>query len=251
LRVDERLVAPEQRFEAIDGQIVYAAPSNEPHGTAMFDLAALLSAHLLPGYRGAVDMLVRANRFSDFAPDACIFPAERDPETGGRQLEELVFEIIDSQPLSEVSRKARLLTERGIRQIFCLDLPQKRAHRWSAKDDAWVALRSDESITDPTCLVRGIPVRALLNAASVDEATAAALLEKGTETLRRALDVRTSAGRAEGKAEGREALRDAVADLCDAYGIELTEPRRATLEGLDLDGLTALRLQLKRAKVWP
>ncbi len=45
-------------------------------------------------------MLMRANRFSDFAPDASVFPEARDTETGGRRLEELVFEIIAANPCS-------------------------------------------------------------------------------------------------------------------------------------------------------
>lgn len=59
-------------------------------------------------------------------------------------------------------------------------------------------------------------------------------------------------GRREGKADGRrEGLREAVKDLCEVYGIEVTEAQEAHLEGLDLAGLEALRQALKADKRWP
>lgn len=59
-------------------------------------------------------------------------------------------------------------------------------------------------------------------------------------------------GLREGKADGRrEGLREAVKDLCEAYGIEVTEAQEAHLEGLDLAGLEALRQTLKADKRWP
>ena len=253
LPVDERLVMPEQRYEVIEGQVVYAAPSDQPHGTKVLDLATLLRSHLKPGYLGAVDMLMRSNRFSDFAPDASIFPEAKDPKAGGRKLEELVFEIIDSQPLSDVTRKARLMVGRGGRKVFCLDLPKKRVLRWSARKDDWVEL--GEAIADSKCLVKSIPVKALLNAAEVDEATAAALLAKGTMTLRLALDQSKAEGKAEGlregEAKGEKAMQEAISDLCESYGIELTRGRRVKLEALGLEELSTLRLHLKQRKAWP
>lgn len=58
--------------------------------------------------------------------------------------------------------------------------------------------------------------------------------------------------RAEGRAEGRaEELRTSIADLCDAYGITLTEAQTAELSSLDLAALTALRTSLKKQRAWP
>ncbi len=249
LPVDERLVMPEQRYEVIEGQVVHATPSDQPHGTAVMDLARLLGAHIKPGYLGAVDMLMRSNRFSDFAPDASIFPKAKDPETGGRKLEELVFEIIDSQPLSDVTRKARLMMGRGVRKVFCVDLPKKRVLRWSVRKHDWAEL--GEGIVDSKCLVKSIPVKALLNAAEVDEATAAALLAKGTMTLTLALEEREAKGKADGLREGENVAREIIADLCELLGIELTKERRATLNTLDLAEISRLRLRIKQRKAWP
>ena len=64
------------------------------------------------------------------------------------------------------------------------------------------------------------------------------------------------AGKAEGKAEGlvvgkAEGLRVAVADLCELLGIAPTTARRRQLAALDLEGLEALRAQLKQQRAWP
>src|SRR5690349_4226453 len=114
--VDARLVMPETRYEAIDGKITYVPPSDEPHGTYHSRMAALLEAHVIASYKVAVDMLTRTSEKNDMAPDASVFPAARDPETGGRKLEELAFEVVSTEALSHAAKKARALTERGVRR---------------------------------------------------------------------------------------------------------------------------------------
>jgi len=95
--VDERLVMPEARYEAIDGKITYVCRSDEPHGTYHSRLAALLEAYVVSTHKVAVDMLTRASAKNDLAPDASVFPAARDPRTGGRRIEELVFEVVSTE----------------------------------------------------------------------------------------------------------------------------------------------------------
>jgi len=105
--VDERLAPPETRVEYLRGRELFAAPAREPRGTLHFRLTYVLRAHAAKGYRGAVDMLMRTDEASDFAPDASIFPADPDPRTGGRMLEELAFEVIDQQYILAVSPRER------------------------------------------------------------------------------------------------------------------------------------------------
>ena len=59
-------------------------------------------------------------------------------------------------------------------------------------------------------------------------------------------------GRAEGEARGRaEGLREAIRDLCEAYGIAVTEEREIQLASLELEALLALRHTLKATRGWP
>ncbi len=59
-------------------------------------------------------------------------------------------------------------------------------------------------------------------------------------------------GEARGEAKGEaKGLRGAVLDLCEAYGVQVSEAQRAQLASLDLAGLSALRAHLKAHKTWP
>jgi hypothetical protein len=58
-------------------------------------------------------------------------------------------------------------------------------------------------------------------------------------------------GRDDGRAEALEALREAIADLCEAYGVELSEAQRTDLASRDLAALEALRLAIKQRRAWP
>lgn len=110
--VDERIVAPESRAEIIDGKLCFAPPAEEKHAVPHADLAYVLRAHVKPGFNVAVDMLTRSGLENDFAPDASVYEAERDAETGGRQLEQLAFEIVSEQALATQTTKATLKRDR-------------------------------------------------------------------------------------------------------------------------------------------
>lgn len=221
--VDERLIAPESRYEAVDGNVIYAAPADEPHGTAHLDLAAVLRAHVTAGYRGAVDMLTRTREVSDHAPDASIFPQERDAATGGRKLEELAFEIVSKQSMSIPTAKARDLVERGVRRVFCIDVGKRRVLEWSREANDWQELPPGATITDP-CLVRPLPVSVLLDATAVDDELAEALLAKKNARLQAALS--TAASTAASLASAA-ALAESVLRVLDARSVALSQPDRA------------------------
>ncbi|HEU4403862.1 MAG TPA: HEPN domain-containing protein [Polyangiaceae bacterium] len=63
-------------------------------------------------------------------------------------------------------------------------------------------------------------------------------------------------GLREGEARGREAgraegLRAAVLDLCEAFGVEVTDEQRAQLGAMGVGELEALRQALKQTRRWP
>jgi Uma2 family endonuclease len=199
--VDARLVMPETRFEIIDGEVEYVAPSDEPHGTRHSKISALLEAYAAKGYDVASDMLTRTSLKGDMAPDASVFPAARDPRTGGRQIEALAFEVLSTERLGHAARKARALTERGVRQVFAIDVKRKSALVWSQATNAWKILPLGDAIED-RALALPLPLRALVDAASCDDAVAQALLAKKNPVLAAALAGARQEGRLEGQLEG-------------------------------------------------
>jgi hypothetical protein len=198
--VDDRLAPPETRIEYLHGIELCAEPADEPHATRHSKLVFVLEAHVRRDYTGAVDMLTRTGRRSDFAPDASVFPSVPDPVTGGRQLEELAFEVTSEQALRVPTTKARELVRRGVRRVFCILVAQRRVLEWSRETDGWATVPEGGVIED-RCLVRPLPVRALLDSAVADDAVAAALLGKHVPCLERALEERQGQGEARGRAE--------------------------------------------------
>ncbi len=240
--VDERLVAPETRYEVEDGRLVYVPPADEPHGASHGKLAALVDAHRADGYAIAVDMLTRTSRSDDIAPDVSVYPAARHPQTGRRQLEELAFEIASTESLAHAAGRAAKLVSRGVRRVFALDVTRMRALEWSNEADRWSILDPDARIEDPALAVP-IPVDALLDVARADDAIARALRAKHHPEFA----AERAAGRAEGKAEGEaegkaEGKADGLAKgLLAALALRGLEPsadeRRRIQEERDLGRL--------------
>jgi hypothetical protein len=215
--IDDRLAPPETRLEYLDGIEVFAAPAGPPHATQHFDLTYVLGAHVARGYRGAVDMLTRTSETSDFAPDASVFPAEPDPKTGERQLEEIAFEVTAEQALAVPTDKARKLIQRGVRRVFCILVKQHRLMEWSRETDGWRPLPKGTVIEDPV-LSRPLSIDAILDAAAADDAVARALLEKGVPVLQAALAEREKSGRDAGEVAAK---RDAILAVLKARSLPI------------------------------
>ena len=199
---------PETRFEIIDGKVEHVPPADEAHGTRHSKISALLEAHVADGYEVASDMLTRTSVKGDMAPDASVFPVARDPKTGGRKLEEMAFEVCNTERLGHAAKKARALSARGVRRIFAVDVERRRALAWSTATDTWEILSNAGTIEDRT-LAAPLPLRALVEAAKADDAMAAALLAKKNPVLEQALRASQAQGVLVGKTESLLAILSA------------------------------------------
>jgi Uma2 family endonuclease len=222
---DLRLVAPESRYEIHDGKIEYVPPFDEPHGTRHSKLSALLEAHVADAWDVASDMLTRTSEIDDIVPDASVFPREREPESGGRKLEELAFQVVSTEQLGKAAAKAKKLADRGVRRVFAVDVSRQRAFEWSAALESWELLVPSGTIEDET-LGAPLTVEALVRAAKADDAIAHALLRKKNPVLESALLAERDRGKVEGKAEGKA---EAVVAILEARGIALAEADRARI----------------------
>ena len=242
-RIDERLAPPETRVEFLHGMELFAAPADPPHATKHSQVDRVIGSHVAEGYIPAVDMLTRTAGASDFAPDVSVFPAEPDPETKGRRLEELAFEVASEQALSVPTEKARELIRRGVRRVFCVLVKQRRVLEWSRETDGWATL-PESAVIDDRCLVRPLPVAALLDAALADDAVVQALLVKRPPSLVRALEAQLAEGHKEGHREGHkeghreghkegelEARRQDLLLVLSERGILVPEDVRAAIAG--------------------
>lgn len=173
--IDDNLLGEGCGHEIVDGEVHALTPASEAHRTGHFRLSALLRMVLRPAYKGAVDLLSRPKTSSNHAPDVSILPRARDEETGGRRVEEIVFDVVDDEPRAHVTGKTRALVARGVRRAFLVDVNDGAVHEWSRDDDGWRRLADDAVLTDP-CFVVPVLVRAFFDDRLAEDTTAHALL---------------------------------------------------------------------------
>jgi hypothetical protein len=174
-------------------------------------------------YSLASDMLTRTSERNDFAPDVSVFPSAPDPRTGGRQLEQLAFEVVSTQSLADAGEKAAQLVARGVRRVFAIDVERGRALEWSRSRGKWSVLDPAREIADPALDVP-LPIEALVTTARADDTVARALYLKGNPFLVEKL----AEGRAEGKAEGKA---ESLLVVLEARGFVLDDGTRVRLLG--------------------
>ena len=229
--LNDHLDPPEvTRYERLDHEKIEASPANPEHGDPHFRLDQLLAAHLADGYVGSVDLKTRVAEGTDFASDTCVRKDGEDPRTGERYLEELVFEIVSKRSLEDTDRRARAFAERGVRRQIAIFVKQGEIREWSVRNNGWKRLDPRRSLHDP-CLAHPLPIKALLDSAEAELATARALEAKGNPVI---VDMKER-GRAEGEARGRA---DALLTVLSARGFEVTEAvREQILATTDRDSL--------------
>lgn len=241
--VDERLVEPETREEMVRGRLIHAVPANPEHGDEHTVLDYLAQGYLAPGHTASTDLLTRVGTKSDFATDTCIRRSGIDPRTGSRYLEEVAFEVINTQTLAHTIERAQELTSKGVRRIFAIFVKQREVAEWSPAQARFVPLDLDGTIEDRT-LVRPLPVGALFDTAVADDSIVDALMAKANPRLAEHI----AESRAEGLAEGRV---EAVQAVCALLGITLGPSEHALLDQLDAGGLRALLTHLETHRRWP
>ncbi len=233
--VDEHVVKPESREELLRGKRLYAAPSLPEHGDPHFRLDVALGTHSKPGYVGSTDLLSRVADDGDFATDTCIRREGIDPATGHRYLEEMAFEVVNTQRLSEVTAKAEELSARGVRRVFAVFVRKRVVSEW--RDGDWEPL-SDDARIDDECLAAPLPVEALLRSSALGAAAVRGLLARGEPELKRLLAEHEAEGRARGEAEGRviaalTARRSSLRLLFEARRIAIDPADEARIDACD------------------
>lgn len=229
--LDEHLVVPEiTRDEIIKGRRVVAHPAQRPHGRQHSQLDFLVRGLVAPGHETSSDLLTRMGYDSDFASDACIYKV--DPVTDARSLEELAFEVVSTQSARNVTEKAEVMHERGVRRIFAIFIRKpRRVCEWSPESRSWQVLDSDARIEDP-CLVMPLAVSALLDAASADDAVAEALLVKQNPVILREVAAGEARGEVRGEVRGEAKGRaGAILQVLEARGIATSPAQRQEILG--------------------
>lgn len=231
--IDDRLVAPGSGYEIFDGVIAFVPPALPPHAERHSKVAWLVEGHAAAEFKVACDMLTRTSEIDDIAPDVSVFPIAVNPETGGRQLEQLVFEVVGADTMKRTGRRAAKLSKRGVRRIVAIDVDKEIAYEWSAERRGWLELEPEAEIIDPS-LGAPLPVRAMLGDAKVDDDVARALLYKRNQVLvanrTEAFTEGRSQGLEEGLGSGRiQGFAHALLGIFLACGIPISDEQRSRI----------------------
>ncbi|MFO0602503.1 MAG: Uma2 family endonuclease [Polyangiales bacterium] len=235
--LDERLAQPETHTQVVDGVTVRTMGANPPHAIQHAAATHVFAGCLAPGYLAAVDMLTRIDRDNDRAADVSVFPAAPDEKTGRRQLEEITFEVCDSQRATDVSEKARRFVARGVRRVFYVRVDEGAVYEWRRASDAWERLADGDAIED-RCFVVPIPVQALLQRVKADDTVARALLARGNAVVTAAVDAARAAGVSDGRKAGRDegalvAARALLLRTMELRRLAVTDAQRARVAACD------------------
>lgn len=241
--VDDRLVQPETPEELVRGRRLHAVPANPEHGDPHSRFDRVVGSHTTKGFIASADLLTRASSRSDFATDVCVRREGLDPRTNHRYLEELAFEVVNTQSRRDMTTRAKDLTRCGVRRVFAFFVKSGEVCEWSPPQRRWLPLDVDGTISDPA-LVRPIPVRALLDAAEADDAVVRAMDAKDNPEI---IKIRTQS-HAEGRAERRF---EAIESVCEVLDIPLGPHQRTELQALGDAALATLLARIKSTRRWP
>ncbi len=257
LAPDDRLATPEAGEEYIDGVRIEVMAGGPEHADPQCQLSSVVRACVAPGYIASTELLTRTDIGSDFATDVCVRQVGTDPETGGHYLEELAFEIANTQTLRDLEEvRAPKLVACGVRRIFAVLVKKGEVLEWlPAGAGGWKKWTSGQEIHDPVFL-QPLTVEAILDAAAADQLVAKALLAKREPYLMEVLEKREEEARSRGEARGRleglaegeaKGLAEAILRVFKSHSITLdAENRQALLACRDT---TLLRRWLDKALV--
>jgi len=130
-----------------------------------------------------------------------VYPDADDPVTGGRQLEQLAFEVVSTESLGHAATKAAKLTARGVRRVFAIDIERSRALEWSPELGTWWRLDAAGQIED-AALELALPIEAMLHAARADDEIARALVARHNPVIEAVRAEDRVTAKAEGVQEG-------------------------------------------------
>jgi hypothetical protein len=250
-RLDEHLVLDGTREEVLRGERLIAAPALPPHADPHARLDYLITAAAAAGYVTSSDLLTRAGPGSEFATDTSVRREGIDPATDTRYLEELAFEVVSTQSLREITKRAEDLSNRGVRRLIAVFVKKGEVAEWSASTNAWIPLPLDSKLADPV-LARPVLIRALFDAGVADNEVIDSLAAKGNPRLAQRESAKHQEGLEVGRREGRrEGLQHAIEALCDVLDIAVGSAEMTQLQALDAAGLESLLGAIKADRRWP
>ena len=157
------------------------------------------------------------------------------------QVEEIAFEVLDTERLAHATDKVEKFAKRGVRRLFAVRVASRKVYEWDHAHHDWTELDAGAEITD-RCFRVPVPVAALVDRVLADDTIARSLLASRNRVIERALADREARGEARGELRS---LAGAVLRVLARKGVSVDDEARARV--LDCDDRATLEAWLDRA----
>jgi Uma2 family endonuclease len=120
-------IAPDERVELIEGEILSVSPQKSPHAVALTLCSGVLQQAFGAGWVIRVQSPIRLAEDSEPEPDLAVVAGEpRDYLSGHPVSAALLVEIADTTLRFDLGRKAQLYSGGGIPEYWVLSLPERK-----------------------------------------------------------------------------------------------------------------------------
>ncbi len=130
--VEAGIIAEDENFELIDGEVVPKLPKGNEHEIIKSELGAILARRGRPDLRLAISTTLYLNERTFVEPDLCLYPKRILPEDVAGADVLLAIEVAGASLGYDRGLKARIYARHGVNEFWVVD---------AATRDTWVHLR--------------------------------------------------------------------------------------------------------------
>jgi Uma2 family endonuclease len=122
------ILAPTERVELLNGQIIRMAPIGEKHRTIVDELNYIFVDARKNRYRVSIDQPVRIENFDEPQPDLTLYKTDVKNRHPTPEDIYLVIEVADTTLEYDLGDKLRAYEKGGIKEYWVIDVGKKAVH---------------------------------------------------------------------------------------------------------------------------
>lgn len=140
--VDAGIVAEDEKFELIDGQVIPKPPNGNHHEIVKSALGTTFAKRTRDDLRVAVATSVYLDEYTFVEPDICLYPKRILPEAVTGEDVLLAIEVATSSLAYDRGLKASIYSRHGVQELWVVNATTRETwvHRKPASDGNWSSI---------------------------------------------------------------------------------------------------------------
>lgn len=137
--VEAGIIAEDENFELIDGEVVPMSPKGNQHEVIKAALNRIFARHAPENLRLAIETSLYLDERTFVEPDICLYPKAILPEDVSGTDVLLAIEVAASSMPYDRGLKARIYARHGVRELWVIDAATRDTwmHRHPEADGRW------------------------------------------------------------------------------------------------------------------